>query len=256
MEYAQKGTPGATPVVLVHGWPDSWVSFRPVMEALPDAIHAIAVSLPGFGGSDALRGHASPDQLAEAVIAAIEQLQISPAVLVGHSLGTLVSQRVAAVRPDLVRGVVLIGGFSTLSTDVADEIWGVVSQLVDPIDEAFVREFQSSTLAVPVSEAFFETLVAESLRAPAAVWRSTFAGIRATNYREQLARVAAPTLIIWGDQDALIPRAEQEVLVGTIPHARLEVYEAAGHSPNWEQPGRIGADIVAFVDRLDAADVT
>ena len=125
-------------------------------------------------------------------------------------------------------------------------MWSVVQDLTDPISEPFVREFQSSTLAVPVPDRFFDQLVAESLRAPAHVWRAAFAGIRTM---PPDTAISAPTLLLWGDQDALVPRTEQDTLLAAIPDARLIVYEGAGHSPNWEQPERVARDIEAFLRR-------
>jgi pimeloyl-ACP methyl ester carboxylesterase len=124
-----------------------------------------------------------------------------------------------------------------------------VQDLGDPVDEQFVREFQSSTLANPVPPAFFDQLVAESRKAPAAVWRAAWAGLRSmppigdTN-------VSAPTLLLWGDQDALVPRAQQDALLAVIPRSRLQVYEGAGHSPNWERPEQVANDITAFVHEI------
>ena len=64
--------------------------------------------------------------------------------------------------------------------------------------------------------------------------------------------VTAPALLIWGDQDGLALRDQQDRLLAALPKARLEVYEAAGHSPNWEQPERVAEDIVAFARSLGA----
>jgi non-heme chloroperoxidase len=249
INYARCGDVSGVPVVFVHGWPDSWRSFQPVMEALPAALSASSISLPGFGGSDAITSPARPSDLARAVIAFCDALAISGAVFVGHSLGTLVAQRLAERRPDLVRGMVLIGAMAEIPAELADELRAIVSDFTDPLDDAFVREFQASTLAAPVPHDFFETLVAESLRLPATVWRSTVAGMRADRRTEPVG-VTAPTLLIWGDEDGLALRDQQERLLAALPGARLEVYHAAGHSPNWEQPERVAADIAGFVQSL------
>ena len=127
-----------------------------------------------------------------------------------------------------------------------DEVWSTVQDLTDPISEEFVREFQASTLASPVPDRFFDQLVAESLRAPARVWQAAFAGIR-TMPRDT--PITAPTLLLWGDQDALVPRAEQDALLSAIPGAHLVVYKGTGHSPNWEQPERVAHDIETFLRR-------
>jgi pimeloyl-ACP methyl ester carboxylesterase len=249
VNYALTGDAADVDVVFVHGWPDSWKSFRPVMHALPDGFTSLSVSLPGFGGSDPIASPARPSDLARAVIGVCDALEIERAVFVGHSMGTLVSQRLAERRPDLVRGLVLIGAMAEFPTQLADELRQLAAALTDPIEKVFVREFQASTLAAPVPDQLFEMLVAESLRAPAAVWQSTVAGMRADRRRGR-SRIAAPTLLIWGDQDALALRDQQDRLLAELGDARLEVYRRAGHSPNWEQPERVAADIDAFVRHL------
>jgi non-heme chloroperoxidase len=246
LRYATRGADLPFAVVFVHGWPDSWRSFEPVIDALPPTTSAVSVSLRGFGGSDAPPDGYTPDDFAADVHELVEHLDVTSAVFVGHSMGTLVVQRLAASHPDMVAGLVLIGGLRTLPDEVFDDVWSVVQDLTDPISERFVRDFQSSTLAAPIPDRFFHQLVAESLRAPAHVWRAAFAGIR-TMPRDTT--ISAPTLLLWGDQDALVPRAEQDALLAAIPDVRLLVYSDAGHSPNWEQPERVACDIEAFLRR-------
>ena len=178
LRYATRGADLPIAVVFVHGWPDSWRSFEPVLDALPPTTSAVSVSLRGFGGSDAPPDGYTPDDFAADVRELVDHLDVTSAVFVGHSMGTLVVQRLAASHPEIVAGLVLIGGLNQLPDDVFDDVWSVVQDLTDPISEPFVREFQSSTLAAPVPDRFFDQLVAESLQAPARVWRAAFAGIR------------------------------------------------------------------------------
>jgi non-heme chloroperoxidase len=250
LEYATTGEPSPAAVVFIHGWPDSWRSFEPVLTELSPTRHAVAVSLRGFGGSDAPAQGYAPGDFASDVIELVEGLGITSAVFVGHSMGSVVAQRVALTRPDLVSGLVMVDGFARLEDALADEVWSVVSELTDPLDDAFVREFQASTLAAPVAPALFEQMITESLRAPARVWRDAFDGIRGADLRGEVARIGAPTLLIWGTGDVLIPRSMQELLLSELPEASLAVYEGAGHSPNWEQPQRVAADIEAFLDAI------
>lgn len=259
LRYATRQTDGPIAIVFVHGWPDSWRSFEPVMNALPSTVGAVSVSLRGFGGSDAPPDGYTPDDFAADIQDLAERLDVTSAVFVGHSMGSLVVQRLAASHPEIVAGLVLIGGLNRLPDDVFADVWSVVEDLADPISEQFVREFQSSTLAAPVPAGYFDQLVAESLKAPARVWRAAFAGIR-TMPPAHDARITAPTLLLWGDQDALVPRTEQDNLLSAIPDARLVVYRGAGHSPNWEQPARVARDIESFlgsnVAQLDASGAT
>jgi pimeloyl-ACP methyl ester carboxylesterase len=114
---------------------------------------------------------------------------------------------------------------------------------------AFAREFQASTAYAPLPEAFFERIIAESLKLPARLWRKVFDEILAYDDEDQLKRITTPALLIWGEHDALFPREHQDRLVATIPGARLEVYEETGHCPNWERPDRVAADLQDFLKR-------
>ena len=166
LRYARRGADAPVTVVFVHGWPDSWRSFQPVLDALPPTIGAISVSLRGFGGSDAPPTATHPTTSPPTSTTSSSTSDVTSAVFVGHSMGTLVVQRLAASHPEIVAGLVLIGGLNRLPDDVFDDVWSVVQDLTDPIDEQFVREFQSSTLAAPVPDGFFDQLVAESLTPP------------------------------------------------------------------------------------------
>jgi pimeloyl-ACP methyl ester carboxylesterase len=73
------------------------------------------------------------------------------------------------------------------------------------------------------------------------------AGLIAEDLAHDVVRIQAPTLIVWGDQDGFFPRAGQETLARQISHARLLVYAGVGHSPSWETPERLLADMTAFL---------
>jgi non-heme chloroperoxidase len=132
-------------------------------------------------------------------------------------------------------------------------LWGEVATLADPVDPAFVRAFQESTLARPVPPAFLDTMVGESLKLTAATWRAVLAGLMAADATPELGRIAVPSLLLWGDRDSLVTRADQEALLAAIPASRLVVHAGAGHAPHWEDPARVAAEIADFVVALPDA---
>jgi pimeloyl-ACP methyl ester carboxylesterase len=94
-------------------------------------------------------------------------------------MGRAIAQRFAIDHPGRTIGLVLIGAFGGEARNpVLVEVEEVVSKLTDPIDPGFVREFQLSTLAQPVPPAFLDTVVEESLKVTAWVWRQMFEGLR------------------------------------------------------------------------------
>jgi pimeloyl-ACP methyl ester carboxylesterase len=105
-----------------------------------------------------------------------------------------------------------------------------------------------STLARPVPEAFLENVVYESLRVPARVWHLTFRGFLETpDFTGELAGLAAPTLIAWGERDTYALRADQDALQAAIPGSRLITYADAGHAFHWEDPDQFAADLIGFI---------
>jgi pimeloyl-ACP methyl ester carboxylesterase len=97
-----------------------------------------------------------------------------------------------------------------------------------------------------VSPAFLDTVVAESLKVPARVWRAAFAGFLEDDCLNDLGKISAPTLLLWGTRDALCSRGDEDALLQAIPGSRLVAYEGAGHALHWEEPERFAADVAAF----------
>jgi non-heme chloroperoxidase len=248
VHYAEQGDPDGEPIVFVHGWPDSWFSYSRILPLLPPAYRAYAIDQRGFGDSERPAAGYSIDQFAADIVAFLDAVGVGRATLVGHSMGSFIARRAAETRPERVGRLVLIGSAVTPVNEVTREVQEAVRDLEDPIPPEFVREFQASTIQVPVPEPFFEGLVAESLKAPARVWQSALDGVVAFDDAAGLGGIAAPTLIVWGDHDGLFASSEeQKRLASAIPGARLAVYAGTGHSPNWERPERVAADLEAFM---------
>ncbi len=145
-----------------------------------------------------------------------------------------------------------MGSFTTVrgSPGVVDLWASAVSKLLDPIDRDFVAEFQRSTLARPISQTFLDTVVQESLKVPARVWRAALQGLFMADHSGELQRIRAPTLIVWGDRDEFFSRRDQDALTAAIAGSQLVVYPGAGHGFHWEDPERFAADLAAFAERV------
>jgi non-heme chloroperoxidase len=257
VHYAEQGDPGGEVLVFVHGWPDSWFSFSRLLPLLPARYRAYALDQRGFGDSERPGSGYTIDHFAADVVAFLDAVGAARATLIGHSMGSFIARRVAETRPERVTRLVLIGSAVTTVNEVTREVQEVVRSLEDPIPPEFVREFQASTIHVPVPAPFFEGLVTESLKAPARVWQGAIDGIFAFDDAGELGRIAAPTLIVWGDHDGLFASSEeQKRLASAIPGARLTVYADTGHSPNWERPERVAADLEAFLGDAQPSPAT
>jgi len=249
LRYAEFGTPDGRAVLFLHGWPDSWFSFSRVLALLPDDLRALAIDQRGFGDSDRPESGYSIPEMADDAIAFLDALDIPRATLVGHSFGSFVARRAAIAHPDRVAALALIGtGFSG-SNAVTRDLQSSLRDLPDPIPVQFARDFQASTAFRPIPPDFFDRIIEESLKLPPRLWRLAIDRLLEYDDTKQLARIKAPTQLLWGDKDALFSRAEQDRFTAELPAARLTIYEETGHCPNWEQPERLAADIAALVAR-------
>jgi pimeloyl-ACP methyl ester carboxylesterase len=146
-----------------------------------------------------------------------------------------------------VARLVLIGSGVSAANKVTREVQAAMADLPDPVPEAFAREFQAGTAYVPLPDEFFDRIVRESLKLPARLWREIFDRLLASDDRDRLGQIRAPTLLLWGERDVLFSRKDQDGLLAGIPGSRLKIYEETGHCPNWERPDEVAADLGAFV---------
>jgi non-heme chloroperoxidase len=247
LHYAEHGDADGRAVVFLHGWPDSWFSFSSVMELLPARLHAFSLDQRGFGESEKPEGGYGVDVFAADVVAFFDAMGIDRGAVVGHSFGSFVARRVAIAYPERVARLVLIGSGLTPANPVTREVQATLPGISDPIPRQFARDFQAGTLYAPVPPTFFEQTVDESLKLPARLWRDVFDALLTYVDADQLARISAKTLLIWGEHDALFPRTDQDLLTRAIRDSTLNVYPGTGHCPNWERPEQVAADLAAFL---------
>lgn len=251
LRYAEQGDPSGQPVILLHGYSDSWFSYSRILPLMDAKYHIYVPDQRGHGDSDRpASGYTFPDFAAD-VLAFMDAKGLKEAIIVGHSMGSFVAQHVAARAPERVTRLVLVGSATTVRNDVVFELQRNVNGLGDPVPTKFVREFQTGILSQPVPDQFLERVISESLKLPTRVWQGVMAGMMASGARAKLNNIKAPTLVIWGDQETVFPRSEQDALVSAIPNAVLKVYPKTGHSPNWELPEEFARDLTDFFSRTE-----
>jgi len=248
LEYLEQGSSQGDVVIFLHGYTDSHHSFDLNLPRLPRRYHVYALDQRGHGDSEKLSCCYLQSDFSEDVIAFMDQLHIPSAALVGHSMGSFIAHKVAAEHPQRISKLVLIGSSPTVAGNpVALDFQTVVDTLTDPIDPAFVRDFQASTFFRPIPPSFLDTAVSESLKVPATVWIQALDALIAEDHTAELPQITADTLIFWGDQDIFFSAAEQDQLLAAIPHSTLLVYEQTGHGLHVEQPRQFVHDLVRFL---------
>ena len=244
LHYIEQGPASGPAILLLHGYTDSSGSWGLVMPLLPPEMRVVALDQRGHGFSDRPEGAYTVDDFATDALEAMDALQIAWATVVGHSMGSFVARRVAERAPDRVSHLVLLGSAPTADNAAVREVLQAVNALSDPVDPAFVREFQLSTAAKPVPPDFMAARIVNSQNMPAHVWKSALGSL--VGYRPSAA-ITCPTLVIGGDADGVFSKEEQAALAREIPGAVLDLEPGIGHALNWEDPDRFVASLLRFL---------
>lgn len=210
-------------VVALHGWrrthADFTVSLGPGAPEGP--LPTAAPDLPGFGASPAPPEAWGSPEYAALVAMLIEGLGADPVVVVGHSLGGRVAVRLAARRPDLVRGMVLTGAPVAPRTGPP------------PRPSAAFRAarglYRAGLLSEAVMERARQRYGSADYRAASGVVRQVLVRMVGESYADDLALVRCPVELVWGDDDTAAPLAGARHLAEVLPGARLTVCPGAGH---------------------------
>ncbi len=263
VSYIQTGRGPGAPLLLVHGFTGSKEDFARVLEELGKDRRVVAVDLPGHGGSQA-----PPDPSgyglsasAEWVLGAADALDLGPHHLLGHSLGGLVVQRVAAAAGQRLRSLVLMDtGLGALREEVADLIARVAVVARDQGMEAAWEERRRLNLRRAVRydpPPGREDFVRRRFLAldPAAVVVGARSLTEAGALEAFLRRIAMPVLVIHGEHDDAWTPAEQQQLARAVRGAELAVVRASRHSPQLENPVEWLAVLRDFLRRAEGGQV-
>jgi pimeloyl-ACP methyl ester carboxylesterase len=250
--YLEQGDPQPAAVLLLHAWVESSACFDRLLQAVPPTLRVFAMDQRGHGDADKPADGYALVNFAEDIEAFMDAVGLQSAVLLESSSGGYVAQQVAVQVPHRVDGLVLVGAPRSLQgrPAFADE----VDRLTDPVDPSWVEE---SLTWFPryhhVPDWYIKDRIRDGLRVPAHVWMVGFAGLTAAVPPSESGTITAPTLIIWGERDELLPLQDGCLLAAAIRGSRLIVYEDTGHLVLWEQPERVATDLADFIAGLSTS---
>ena len=249
------GPRDAPAVILLHGFGASLDTWEPWAEALSKRYRVIRFDLPGFGlsGTDPT-GDYTDGRAMRILVDLMDQLGVARASLIGNSLGGRIAWSLAAAHPERVTRLVLVSpdGFASpgFAYGRAPKIPLVMRLLpyVAPrpllranvaaaygrpsaLREATLTRYRDLMLAPGVRRAILARMSQVILRDPAPV----------------LARIQAPTLLLWGEKDGMIPIANAADYLRDLPHATLVRLPGLGHVPFEEDPAASLAPVARFL---------
>jgi pimeloyl-ACP methyl ester carboxylesterase len=250
--YLEQGDPRAPAVLLLHAWVESSACFVRLLQAVPRTLRVFAMDQRGHGDADKPANGYAVVNFAEDIEAFMDALGLQSAVLLGSSSGGYVAQQVAIQVPHRVAGLVLVGAPRSLQgrPAFADE----VDRLSDPVDPIWVEESLTWFRTYHhVPDWYIKDRIRDGVRVPAHVWMAGLRGLTTAVPPSEAATITAPTLIIWGERDELLPPQDRYLLAAAISGSRLIVYEDTGHLVVWEQPERVATDLTDFVAGLSTS---
>ena len=232
------------PLIFLPGW----CLGRGPLHATVDALHGHMLDLPGYGDTPL-----APDFIV-AADALAEQLPANTA-LAGWSLGAQLALCIAARHPVKVSRLVLVAGTASfvqrdgwphaMAPEMLDAFTQGVAADIGAMLPRFVGGFNRGDL---LAKAVTKTLLERcDPLPPAATLTTGLAWLRDVDLRPNAPQVKAPTLLIHGAADPLMPLAAAEALAGQIPDARLEVFADCAHAPFISKPDAFLASISAFL---------
>ena len=230
------GTPGDLPIVVLHGWGAHIEAVAPILTALEGAPDLIALDLPGFGESEAPQQAWDVDSYARFMVHFLDELAVERAHLVGHSHGGRVSIALAADEPERVGRLLLVDsagippkrGFRYRRRVAVAKL----GRAIATVGGRPGRRLQERMRARVASRDYLEASEA---------MRGTFRAVIAADLTDRLSRIAAPTLLVWGDEDDDTPLWMAERMEALIPDAGLVVLDGAGHYSYADSPGQFRA---------------
>jgi pyruvate dehydrogenase E2 component (dihydrolipoamide acetyltransferase) len=248
LRYLELGEGDSVPVLLVHGFGadlNTWLFTQPALAA---ARRALALDLPGHGGSVKEVGTGDPEGLTDVVEGLLGALGIERVHLVGHSMGGAIVALLASRRPEHVASLTLIA-----SAGLGPEI---NISFIDGFVRASRRREAAEVLGLLVDDPALvsRSMVEDVLRykrldgvtsALTRIGEAWFAGGRQSlDLTGRIAALAMPVQLVWGRNDRIIPVAHAEALAARLP---VHIVDAAGHLPHMEKAGEATRLIEQFI---------
>jgi pimeloyl-ACP methyl ester carboxylesterase len=259
---------GDTTLVFLHGWTASVREWLPFASELSENHRVVSWDARGHGGHEyAEDAQMSLTSMADDLEAMLEHLEITDAVLIGHSMGALTSWEYLRRHGDSrLRGLCIVDQSPKL---VTDEQWqhGVYSDFSSETNHAFLQRL-SENFAEGVLEliAFgknqrsrenyeqnsrgFQQMRAYLQKQPAPLLTRCWDSITQQDYRDVVSNIKLPALLIYGDESQFYSTELQQWIHAQINGSALHVYEQSDHSPHLWHKERFIYDLNRFVDSL------
>ena len=263
----EEGNPNNQLALLIHGWSSSWFAMSPLLPMLKRRFHCIAVDLPGYGQSPPSPETESMAHYADLMAELIRQVSPKqPAVIVGHSMGGMITLTLTLRHPELVERIILlcptISGRLSLFMNLFISPGILVERFVAPHTSRALQPYLTGLtdqLMRPASlserggitQADYERLRADARNPNQSLVRAQcFWAMREGDLRGQLEPIIdVPSLVIWGMEDNTVPLKDASALADEWPDLDLRILPRVSHWPQFEAPEITRRYVKAFLGK-------
>ena len=254
------------PLVFVHGLIERWTQWVEQLSTFADKHRVIAMDLPGFGDSPMPAEKISISGYARMIEQLLDVLQVSAAAFVGHSMGGFTSVELAINFPERVQRLVLVSPAGLSTYNNPRNLWLVAQmrrfrRIVDPYHArvAAHSELLARRPRLRLLEPTTHVVARHSDRLPAPFVAEFVRGLGAPgyiegmeaifdyDYRDRLGEIACPTLIVWGERDAVVTAKDADLYEQLIPSSRKVIFRDTGHMAMIERPMAFNALLEEFL---------
>ena len=273
VNYQKAGLESAPAILLLHGLGARASFWMPVIPSLVNqGFQVYALDLPGFGSSESVAELYTPDTVGKLVGEFVEALNLSPVIVVGHSMGGTMTGSFAIANPACIKALVFVDafGFSNNLIPVSPSIFYNLA-----IPSLYYRlTWQSDKLIQPIVKSNFHVsdrlspeildmaitenwVGSSSERAKILYGLGVSMGFQAQrseyvhNLRDRFHQYGFPILVIWGQEDAFIPVRDAYHIKSKIPEIELKIIPDCGHVPPLEKTDEFNNSLIQFLSTLD-----
>jgi pimeloyl-ACP methyl ester carboxylesterase len=254
-EHGSAVSPGRT-LLILHGWCGN-VEYLPMMRAMPDDVRVIDVDWPGCGLSDKPDIHYSTESMVDFLLEFCGSMGLKTFVLVGHSMGGMISIHFSVAHPEMVEKLFLIAPTGLKGEEGGLLLFSRIGPLVDfglSLGQGMILDIAMRVMAFYAAEAitpeYFDA-VSRTLQDPEsrrALVRITGEIIGSDPVDDLLPALRMPVRILWGREDRVLDQSWGEKYASAIPNAELKIMPQCGHMMMMEYPEKLAAELSDFME--------
>lgn len=235
--------PDLETILFIHGSGGTNILWQAQVNALADKVNAIAVNLPGHGGSDG-GGMDRMDDYAKSVSGFMKSIDVKNPVICGLSIGGAIVLQLLMDDPDAYKGGIVINSGAKL------KVMPLVFETLEKDYSAFVKSMYSFGISSKTDPAKLKPLADSMLACPPEVTRKDFIACDAFDVRDRLGEIKKPVLVMTASEDMLTPVKYGQYLADRIAGAKIRNIEDAGHLSPIEKPEAVVKAICDFMNNL------